>query len=82
MKKFPNPVNPSRPLPFECLILDSEPVEVQNPFSGESITLQPDEVAVYDMTMGANMFGKWDLVRDGCSWFRKYNAKAYMVLLD
>ncbi len=82
MKKFPNPVNPSRPLPFECLILDSEPVSVTNPFSGESCMLPEDAVAVYDMVMGANMFGKYDLVRDGCAWFRKYFPTEYMVLLD
>ena len=36
-----------RKLPFDCMILDSEPVEVQNPFSGESCMLDPTEVAVY-----------------------------------
>ena len=24
----------------------------------------------------------WQVVRDGLDWFRKNNAKAYMVLLD
>lgn len=28
-------------LPFECLILDDAPVEVTNPFSGESCMLTP-----------------------------------------
>ena len=31
-----------RKLPFECLIMDSEPVEVRNPFSGQSCILEPD----------------------------------------
>jgi len=68
--------------PFEVTIFDTEPVEVTNPFSGESIVLSPLEVAVYDVTMGANMMGRYDLVRKGIDWFRKHNAKAYMVLLD
>jgi hypothetical protein len=32
--------------------------------------------------MGANMTGNYDLVRKGSDWFRKYNPKAYMVLID
>jgi hypothetical protein len=28
-------------------IYDTEPVEVENPFSGETATLTPEEVAVY-----------------------------------
>lgn len=68
--------------PFEVTIFDKGPVEVTNPFSGESIVLTPLEVGVYDVIMGANMTGRYDLVRKGCEWFRKVNAKAYMVLLD
>ena len=71
-----------RKLPFDCMILDSEPVEVQNPFSGESCMLDPTEVAVYDTIMGGQMFGRYDLVEKGCAWFRKYNPSAYMILLD
>ena len=37
-----------RKLPFACVILDSEAVEVRNPFSGASCMLEPDAVAVYD----------------------------------
>ena len=48
-----------RKLPFPCMILDSEPVEVQNPFSGEVCMLEPDAVAVYDMIQGANRFGDY-----------------------
>jgi hypothetical protein len=68
--------------PFEVTIYDTAPVEVTNPFSGESIVLTPLEVGVYDVIMGANMTGRYDLVRKGCEWFRKVNAQAYMVLLD
>ena len=71
-----------RKLPFECVILDSKPVEVKNPYSGESCILEPDAVAVYDCIKGAEMVGNYDIVRKGLDWFRKNNPEAYMVLLD
>jgi hypothetical protein len=71
-----------RKLPFECMILDNAPVKVTNPFSGESIMLEPDEVAVYDSIMGANMTGNYKMVEKGCAWFAKHNIEAYMTLLD
>ena len=46
-------------LPFDCMILDSEPVKVSNPFSGESCTLTPEAVAVYDSIMGCQMVGDY-----------------------
>ena len=66
--------------------------EVSNPYSGERIELTAVELSMYDFVMGANMVyemgglsvdGKIlkDL-RKGLDWFRKNNAKAYMVLLD
>ena len=71
-----------RKLPFECMILDSEPVEVRNPFSGQSCKLEPDAVAVYDSIMGGNMTGNYKIVQKGCDWFRKYFPEEYMILLD
>ena len=71
-----------RKLPFDCMILDAEPVEVQNPFSGETCMLEPDAVAVYDVMMGAERFGDYKTVRKGLDWFRKYFPAEYMVLLD
>jgi len=69
-------------LPFDCMILDSEPVSVQNPFSGESVTLVPEAVAVYDSIRGAEMIGDYKTVRKGLDWFRKFFPQEYMVLLD
>ena len=69
-------------LPFQCTIYDSEPQLVQNPFSGDSIMLEPAAIAVYDTIMGANMIGDYKTVEKGCSWFRKYFPAEYMVLLD
>ena len=41
LTKEPNP-------PFEVEIIDTKPVEVKNPFSGQKATLQPTAIAVYD----------------------------------
>ena len=71
-----------RKLPFECVVYDKEPVEVKNRFSGESIVIPPDAVAVYDSTIGAEMTQDWARVRKGLDWFAKHEPDAYMVLLD
>lgn len=71
-----------RKLPFECMILDKEPQLVANRFSGESVMLPPDAIAVYDSIMGAEMMGDYKRVRKGLDWFRKHFPSEYMVLLD
>ena len=78
-----------RQLPFRVDVLDKEPKEITNPFSGEKYTLEPDAVAVYDVIMGeqiaeARGLAKcdWDKVRKGIDWFAEYEPKAYMVLID
>ena len=70
---------------------------VTNPFSGETYKLTNLELSMYDFIMGAQMtFAVHQekqpnipisekLIKDfekGLDWFRKTNAKAYMVLLD
>jgi hypothetical protein len=72
----------TRKLPFDCRVIDQDPVEVANPYSGETCTLEPDAVAVYDTIKGAELFKQYDLVRKGLDWFREHEPKAYMVLLD
>ena len=64
------------------MILDSEPVLVENPFSGESIMLSPDEVAVYDYLKGCELIGDYKNLRKGIDWFIDNNAEAHMTLLD
>lgn len=64
------------------VVLDEQPVEVRNPFSGEATTLTPEEVAVYDYTMGAQMMNDYKTVRKGLDWFIENNSSAYMILLD
>ena len=63
---------------------------VENPYSGESIELNNVELSMYDFCMGATFvieMGSHNQkiikeLQDGLYWFRKNNAKAYMVLLD
>jgi len=78
-----------RKLPFDCEVLD-KPEVIKNPFSGESVELPPDAVAVYDCIKGAEYLAdpnngddpKWETVRKGIAWFQKYYPKEYMKLLD
>jgi hypothetical protein len=68
-------------LPFECIV-GSENEVITNPFSGESVELIPEAVAVYDTIMGAQMFNDYKTVRKGLDWFRKHFPQEYMILLD
>jgi len=63
-------------------IYDTEPVLVKNPFSGEGVMLQPEEIAVYDYLKGCEMIGDAKGLRKGLDWFIDNNAEAYMTLLD
>tara|TARA_Y100001951_G_C11230243_1_gene234166 strand:- start:95 stop:319 length:225 start_codon:yes stop_codon:yes gene_type:complete len=71
-----------RQLPFRVAVSKTDPVEVTNPFSGESYKLEADALAVYDTIKGAEYSANYDLVRKGLDWFREYEPEAYMVLLD
>jgi hypothetical protein len=65
---------------------------VANPYSGEEIELTAEELSMYDFVMGATLVyemgglsvdGKiLKELQKGLDWFRKNNAKAYMILLD
>mgnify|MGYP003108893582 CR=1 FL=1 len=72
----------SREIPEGVKILDSEPVEVKNPYTGAAVTLKPDAVAVYDWVKGSELFKDYDSVRKGLDWFKVNEPEAYMVLLD
>ena len=63
-------------------IYDTENVVVQNPFSGASAELTPEEVAVYDYLKGCEMIGDQKGLRKALDWFIDNNAEAYMTLLD
>ena len=75
LHKVPNP-------PFPVEIIDTVPVEVANPFSGEKVMLEPIAIAVYDCIKGAEAVGDYDSVEKGIDWFIKHYPKEYGVLLD
>jgi hypothetical protein len=69
--------------------------ERRNRFNGESIMLTKEEAnkhdaifinelaaTIEDKTLGYGASKLWQKVRKDLDWFRKNNAKAYMVLLD
>ena len=76
--------------------LYKEGATVQNRFSGEEYELNAMELSMYDFVMGSTVMCEmgvdaWGFtpdkklvenLRKGLDWFRTYNAKAYMVLLD
>ena len=65
---------------------------VRNPFSKEEYKLNNVELSMYEFIIGSQMVFEMapqtvteQKVKDfqrGLDWFRKHNAKAYMVLLD
>ena len=68
----------------------------KNRFNGESIQLTKEEANKYDaiinnewaatqedeLRQDVGISQLWEAVRRDLDWFRKHNAKAYMVLLD
>ena len=69
--------------------------ERRNRFTGESIMLTKEEAdkhdaifinelaaTIEDKTLGYGGSKLWEKVRKNLDWFRRHNAKAYMVLLD
>ena len=75
LHKVPNP-------PFPVEIIDTEPVEVTNPFSKQKVMLEPIAVAVYDCIKGAEMLEDYDTVQKGIDWFIEHYPEEYGVLLD
>jgi len=68
----------------------------KNRFSGESIQLTKEEANKYDaiinnewaateedeLRQDVGISELWNAVRRDLDWFKRHNAKAYMVLLD
>ena len=74
---------------------DNRTEERRNRFNGQSVMLTKQEAAKHDAIfmnelaatledrkLGYGASKLWDKVRKDLQWFRKHNAKAYMVLLD
>ena len=78
------------------VVRDNKDYTRRNRFTGESFELTPEECKKHDdifyyealATLEDKQAGfdgtskLWDKVRVNLDWFRKHNAKAYMVLLD
>ena len=84
------------PISDEQIAMIEKTEERKNRFSVESYMLTKEEAkrhdAIFLNELGATIEDKesgidgtsklWDKVRADLDWFRKHNAKAYMVLLD
>ena len=75
--------------------IDNNDYTRRNRFTGESIELTKEEAdkhdkifyyealaTLEDRTLGTGASKHWQTMRNLLDWFRKNNAKAYMVLLD
>lgn len=72
----------SRPAWVDELWIADEPEIVANRFSGQSVELCPEAVAVYDYAIGCEMMGQYTQLRKALDYFRKNWPSEYMVLLD
>ena len=74
---------------------DNRTEERKNRFNGESVMLTKEEAkkhdsiflceimaTVEDKILGTGASKHWETMRKHLDWFRKNNAKAYMVLLE
>lgn len=69
--------------PFKgAIMLYDNGAIVKNPYSGETARLNALELSIYDTIKGCEMTRKYDEVERGLMWFQKFNAYAYMILLD
>jgi hypothetical protein len=67
---------------FPGIVVGTMNEVITNPFSGNSIELNPTEVAVYDYLKGCEMLGDYKMLRKAIDWFIDNNIKAYSVLID
>ena len=64
--------------------------EVTNPYSGESVFLDPISLSIYDFIKGCEAFSNEGILSKGVlrdfdksiDWFIENNPAAYMILLD
>lgn len=68
---------------LELLLMDKEPVEVKNRFSGDTAILEPVAVALLDFIKGCELTGQYGNKFDfALSTFRENWPDEYMTLLD
>lgn len=67
------------------LAIGAEPETILNPFSRQSIVLDPLAVAIHDFIKGSEMTGhsgSLETFYDAIAWFQQNRPEAYYVLLD
>ena len=69
-------------LPFKGMMIGTESERVSNPYTGDTVMLSPEAVAVYDTIKGAERCGAYRMVEQGLDWFKQYYPAEYMTLLD
>ena len=69
-------------LPYKDIFVGVDNEVITNPFSGQSVSLTPEAVAVYDTIKGCELFGDWKGVQKGLDWFAKNFPEEYMILLE
>tara|TARA_A100000172_G_C3031858_1_gene107012 strand:+ start:994 stop:1248 length:255 start_codon:yes stop_codon:yes gene_type:complete len=73
------------PMPFHDMAIykpAKKMVSIANRFTGETVEVPNFAMAVYDVIMGAESMGQWQMHSKALSWFRKYFPKEYMIILD
>jgi len=69
--------------PFKgAIMLYDKGATVKNRFTGQATELNALELSIYDTIKGCEQFEDYENVRLGLDWFMKFNANAYMILLD
>ena len=56
---------------------DYDWIEIDPDYGGDGI-----ELSIYDVIKGCEQFQDYKNVRLGIDWFQRFNADAYMILLD
>jgi hypothetical protein len=67
---------------IDSLQIGTQKELVTNPFSGNSVELEPEALALYDYIKGCEASGFNDKLRQALYIFRKKWANEYMTLLD
>lgn len=67
---------------FRELDIGCKPEYVTNPWSGESILLSPEALAVYDFLLGCEATGNYDNYYEAREYFAERWLDAYRVLVD
>jgi hypothetical protein len=67
---------------IDSLLIGTQNETVTNPFSGKSVELTPQGVALYDFIKGSEALNLGEKLAQGLYIFRKLYPNEYMDLLD